>query len=147
MRLATATVVLAVATAPAFAVDCAKAVTQMDMNACAAADFQAADRRLNAVYNEIAGRLRDRDDTRRLLVASEAAWIKFRDSECMFATSEACDGSIYPMLMLHCKSGMTRDRTEQLQVYLQVQRRRFELSDAGSVALRPGRGCAPWGLS
>jgi uncharacterized protein YecT (DUF1311 family) len=91
------------------------------MNECAADDFQAADNRLNATYKEVTDRLQTFVPVRQLLVKSELAWIQFRDSECLFATSGARDGSVYAMLVSQCKADLTRERTKHLQTYLRCQ--------------------------
>jgi uncharacterized protein YecT (DUF1311 family) len=111
-------VALVVAPAGARAADCAHASTQMAMNACAAAEFQAADARLNATFNAVAARLRDNAEAGRLLVAAERAWLKFRDAECAFAGNQVSGGSIAPMLLARCQTALTRTREQQLRAYL-----------------------------
>ena len=105
----------------AHAADCANAATQMAMNACAGEDFQAADARLNEVYRDVAGRLRGEDAQRARLAAAETAWIKFRDTECDFATGLFEGGSILPTLVSQCQAKLTTERTKQLQAYLRCR--------------------------
>jgi len=71
--------------------------------ACAQDDAEAAfkrsDKKLNELYRQIEGRLKDDADTKKLLVAAQRAWVGFRDAECTFATSESAGGSVYPTLV------------------------------------------------
>ena len=63
------------------AVDCANASDQATMNQCAGQEFKAADEELNAVYQQITGRLKDNQDSKKVLVNAQRAWIAFRDAE------------------------------------------------------------------
>jgi uncharacterized protein YecT (DUF1311 family) len=98
--------------------DCANAATQADMNACADASLKNTDAELNDVYREIVGRLKGSDQTKQLLIASQRAWLLFRDAECAFSTSAAKEGSIYPSLVQNCRNSMTQDRIKGLNIYL-----------------------------
>ncbi len=91
------------------------------MDNCAGADWQAADSQLNAVYQQIMQRLHAGDAAKRLLVASEKAWVQFRDSECAFATSAAEGGSVRPMLVTMCRTTLTNNRIKQLTAYLHCE--------------------------
>lgn len=108
--------------APAIAQECNPSdETQMGLNICAAADYKAEDEKLNTTYGEIMKRLADDAEGRKLLQDSQRAWIAFRDAECAFATESSRDGSIYPMLVSQCLSGVTTARTEQLGGYLNCE--------------------------
>jgi uncharacterized protein YecT (DUF1311 family) len=107
---------------PALGQECDRSdETQSGMNICADVDYRASDARLNKAYGEIIKRLSDNAEGRKLLQASQRAWIAFRDAECAFSTSNSRDGSIYPMLMLECLQGSTDLRIEQLGAYLQCE--------------------------
>jgi len=105
--------------------DCDAPMAQMDMNACAAIDFERADAELNAAWREViagareADREIDRDHDRR--PASEAklreaqrAWIVFRDAHCTYDSYESRGGSMEPMLYHGCRAALTRARIRQL---------------------------------
>jgi uncharacterized protein YecT (DUF1311 family) len=100
---------------------CDSATTQGDMNACAGRQYQAADKDLNAVYQQITQRLKDSADTRQLLVATQRAWVSFRDAECAFAASGVSGGSVYPLIQLNCLTAQTVSRTQVLKDYLKCQ--------------------------
>jgi uncharacterized protein YecT (DUF1311 family) len=95
--------------------------TQFDLDVCADQDFKAADTDLNGTYAEIEKRLHEYHDGTKRLIATQKAWIGFRDAECDFQTFWSRDGSIYPMLVSECFTTMTKQRTEQLKVDLHCE--------------------------
>lgn len=101
--------------------DCANAQDQATMNACAGKDFDKADKALNDAYKQINARLKDDAATKKLLVDAQKSWVAFRDSECTFQSSASAAGSIYPMLVAGCRTGLTNDRVKQLKAYLDCQ--------------------------
>jgi uncharacterized protein YecT (DUF1311 family) len=109
---------LALVTSAAAADNCADAQDQATMNQCADKAYKASDAKLNKLYRQITGRLKDDRDAAKLLVAAQKAWIAFRDAECKFSSSGATGGSIYPMTLAQCLDGVTQDRIKSLQAYL-----------------------------
>lgn len=103
------------------AVDCANASDQATMNQCAGQEFKAADKDLNAVYQQITGRLKDNPDAKKLLVSAQRAWVGFRDAECQFSSSGVTGGSVYPWVYSSCLSGLTKVRVETLKQYLKCE--------------------------
>ena len=103
------------------AVDCANASDQATMNQCAGQDFKAADKELNAAYQQITGRLKDNPDGKKLLVSAQRAWLGFRDAECKFSSSGVTGGSIYPWVYSSCLTGVTKVRVEALKQYLKCE--------------------------
>ncbi len=101
--------------------DCAKAATQTAMDACAGAAFKSADAEMNAVYRQIIERLKTSDETKRLLVASQLAWLRFRDAECAFSANGVKGGTIYPTIVENCRKGLTAERLRQLKTYLNCE--------------------------
>lgn len=98
--------------------ECADALTQADMNACAARAYEASDAELNQLYRQIEQRLGDDADARGLLVAAQRAWLGFRDAECAFASSGVEGGSAWPSVRAMCLDGLARKRVEELGQYL-----------------------------
>ncbi len=101
-------------------VDCANAMTQLDMNICANKDYLAADRKLNAAYRRLRGTL-DSGGAIKLRDA-QRAWIVFRDKECRFESAQNEGGSIYPMVYAGCATGATDARTRALERLLKEMR-------------------------
>ncbi|PAW51775.1 urease-associated protein [Pseudomonas moraviensis] len=103
------------------AVDCANAGNQATMNQCAGQEFKSTDKELNAMYQQIIGRLKDNPDRKKLLVGAQRAWIGFRDTECKFSASGVEGGSVYPLIYSNCLTAVTKARIEALKQYLKCQ--------------------------
>jgi uncharacterized protein YecT (DUF1311 family) len=118
---------LALVSQPLTAEDCRDPQTQVEMNACAARDFEIADRALNIAYREaIAGaraddaeldrRIDQRPTSEEVLREAQRAWVTFRDAHCTLqGYQEARGGSMEPMSYNSCRTGLTRERTVQLR--------------------------------
>ena len=91
--------------APALADDCANASTQMEMNTCAAAQFQTADKKLNETYQNALKRAEP--PQRDLLKKAQIAWIALRDADCALVSSGTEGGSIQPMIASQCMTDKT----------------------------------------
>ena len=97
---------------------------QMEMNQCAADDYAAADKKLNATWKKLMEKFKNDKTAIAKLKAAQKAWIAFRDAEvdAMFACDEGdvsvCWGSMYPMLFNSELQSMTETRTERLQKYI-----------------------------
>ncbi|MFP4299076.1 MAG: lysozyme inhibitor LprI family protein [Spirulinaceae cyanobacterium] len=98
-------------------VDCNNAQTQADMNYCAALDAQEADDKLNEVYQELRAAITNETQEKRL-IAAQQAWIPFRDSDCEFYQRRYDGGSIMPLMYSACIADRTRQRTKELEIYL-----------------------------
>ena len=96
--------------------DCDNAMTQHDMNACAAELYAASDERLNRVYRVLIAKL-DADEVAKLRQA-QRAWITYRDTQCRYATRTNEGGSIYPLVWAGCLTEQTEARTKQLEAHL-----------------------------
>ncbi len=105
---------------------CKNPITQMDMNACAAQDYRAADSELNAQWTVTTGEMRQADIATRpqadgrpgyydQLLTAQRLWISFRDAHCASEGYAARGGSMEPMLISGCKAILTRERTAQLR--------------------------------
>lgn len=104
-------------------VDCEKAVTQMEMTYCAEQDFAEADDQLNAQYKLTRQAMKDWDadssdglgSAADALLASQRAWLAFRDAQCAFQGYQARGGTMEPMLIYGCQAELSRQRTQQLK--------------------------------
>ena len=106
--------------------DCGNAITQLDLNLCAAAEYDAADRDLNRVWKQarakakeldagLEGRLKGAEEA---LLAAQRGWIAYRDGHCTLAGFDARGGSMEPMLVSGCLAATTRLRTRELQDFV-----------------------------
>ncbi len=109
-------------------VECNEDGTQIELNACAAEEFEKADKELNEVYAALLKeKSKDHFFVAKMRVA-QRAWIAFRDAEleAIFACDDPnpreCWGSMYPMSYSSAKAGLTRERTEALHKQLQEAR-------------------------
>jgi uncharacterized protein YecT (DUF1311 family) len=101
--------------------DCANAITQGEMNQCAAKESKAADHELNSLYKQITARLKDNPDAKNMLVKAQRAWIGFRDAECEFSASGVEGGSVYPLIYDNCITTQTKARVEAFKTYLKCK--------------------------
>ncbi|KRB04747.1 MULTISPECIES: lysozyme inhibitor LprI family protein [Pseudomonas] len=108
-------------TSMAFAVDCENASDQATMNQCAAQQHAAADKELNALYQQITSRLKSNPDGKKQLVGAQRAWVAFRDAECRFSASGVEGGSVYPLIYGNCTTELTKARVQTFKQYLKCQ--------------------------
>jgi uncharacterized protein YecT (DUF1311 family) len=105
-------------------VDCANAVTTVDLNTCAEQSLDVADKALNETYKKIladlalpdtenaAGNLKWAD----ALKVSQRAWVAFRDADCAkLMVHEAGGGTATTGAILGCMTELTQARTKSLQ--------------------------------
>jgi uncharacterized protein YecT (DUF1311 family) len=102
-----------------------KARTQSELNECAGADANAADRELNDLYQSILKKYADRSLFIKRLREAQRAWLKYRDAqiEMKFPTSEkesdeTDHGSVYPMCYSSYKASLTAQRSKELHEWL-----------------------------
>ncbi len=101
--------------------NCKDPLDQNTMTQCAGLDFEKADKELNALWPTLKADAETNDkDTGKhefadALLASQRAWIAFRDAECIWQGYEAHGGSLEPMIVNGCSARLTRDRIKQLQ--------------------------------
>jgi Uncharacterized protein conserved in bacteria len=122
----TAALLLAAPLSAQSAPDCSKAVAQSDLNQCAAAEYEAADKQLNLVWKQAREKAKEIDSglegslkgAEEALLAAQRGWIAYRDGHCKLAGFEARGGSMEPMLVSGCLAETTRLRTRQLQDFV-----------------------------
>jgi uncharacterized protein YecT (DUF1311 family) len=94
--------------------DCGQLTVQMDINACASANLQAADTALNKVYQQVMLQQSDAASKDQLKDV-ERAWIAYRDRECALEVGPRENGgSIWPMEMSNCLEEKTAARIREL---------------------------------
>ncbi len=96
---------------------CNEPQTTPQMNNCAAALYQQADRRLNEVYKQVISKLNQRE--REKLIDEQLAWIQRRDASCKDQGRITPAGSAYAGARDACLAGETDKRTVELEKYLQ----------------------------
>lgn len=94
--------------------ECANPQTQMDMNACAAQDYQTADADLNSAWADLR-QARGEDPSWDAILEAQRLWIPFRDAHCEAEAAPYEGGSIQPLIRLSCLATVTNHRTTQLR--------------------------------
>jgi uncharacterized protein YecT (DUF1311 family) len=102
--------------------DCNKAKSTLEINACLENDFQNADKALNETYQRFGAVLRNMEKfppmTEGFLVNgirnAQRAWIEYRDKNCNFYSNLAYGGSAAGTYYISCKVRMTREREAEL---------------------------------
>ena len=103
------------------ALNCKDPQDQNTMTQCAALDFEKADKMLNEIWPKLKSDAQASDEGTGkteyadALLASQRAWITFRDAECTWQAMEMHGGSGEPMLLYGCKARLTHQRIKQLQ--------------------------------
>lgn len=103
------------------AADCDNATDHATMNQCAAQQNKAADKELNALYQQITNRLKSTPDSKKLLVSAQRSWVAFRDAECTFSSAGVEGGSAYPLIYSNCVTELTKARVQTFRNYLKCQ--------------------------
>jgi uncharacterized protein YecT (DUF1311 family) len=103
----------------------ALAQTQTQMNVTTGRDYQRADAAMTAQWKRTYAYMKGRDaqDTSRgggfgyaaATLASQRAWITFRDTQCVIEGGEFAGGSMQPMARAGCLARLTKERTSQLR--------------------------------
>jgi uncharacterized protein YecT (DUF1311 family) len=73
--------------------------------------FQTEDKALNTVYRKLTAAMNKPEsmEVRKRLIASQRAWVSYREQECQFVNDLA--GGSGSANMLDCQADMTRERT------------------------------------
>ena len=114
-------ILLAVSAHGEEALDCKDPKDQNSMTQCAALDFENADKALNQIWPKLKADAQANDEGTGkteyadALLASQRAWLSFRDAECAWQAMEMHGGSGEPMLLYGCKARLTQLRIKQLQ--------------------------------
>ncbi|WMJ68168.1 lysozyme inhibitor LprI family protein [Stenotrophomonas sp. 24(2023)] len=102
--------------------DCNAEGTQTELNACADRNFRKADAELNAVYRQVLAKLAGQPVALTRLKDAQRLWVQLRDADLEARYPVGKDenprflyGSMYPMLYLHAKTGLTETRTAYLR--------------------------------
>lgn len=131
-----AMLLMAMHAAPAWAddalpADCTEAMSTVEMNACAGAEFEKADAELNRVYKLAIASIPematdeqpfDKVSWEESLRASQRAWIAFRDAECEDHVEKFwAGGSGRTVEIVGCKTEKTEQRTKDLKQRYEIE--------------------------
>ncbi|HUO93873.1 MAG TPA: lysozyme inhibitor LprI family protein [Rhizomicrobium sp.] len=95
--------------------DCNKANTQFDLNQCAQANFESADRKMNEMLRAVM-EAKDDESAKAQLREAQHAWTERRNRECNEQVGPRDQGgSIWPMDYATCLEQKTAERIRELQ--------------------------------
>jgi uncharacterized protein YecT (DUF1311 family) len=110
--------------APAFALDCNRAMTTMDLNECAAMQKDRTEKKLNQTYQRVLQALGKRDEdagqhakVKAALVAAQREWVKFREADCQAVYTLHEGGTIRTVMYLGCMDNHAQHRIKDLEDY------------------------------
>lgn len=91
---------------------------------CANREFQKADRKLNATYNQVVAQIKANPPMNPIgksmlsqLVKAQRLWVAFRDAECGAHYSYYIDGTIRGLMFVSCKTQLTEQREKDLRSF------------------------------
>ncbi|MEE4411518.1 MULTISPECIES: lysozyme inhibitor LprI family protein [unclassified Serratia (in: enterobacteria)] len=90
------------------------AQSQAELNDCAAQTYKNADGEMNKAYKKVMDTLKSSPEKSKALLQAQRAWLKFRDADCAFLSSNSAGGSINAMNNALCLSERTTERTNSL---------------------------------
>lgn len=107
-------------------VDCANALSQVEMTYCAEQDWMAADAELNDAYADARALMRDIDadlpksqrGAELALRDAQRAWITYRDQACAAEGYMMHGGSAEAMVIYGCRARLTVERTGGLLILI-----------------------------
>ena len=97
--------------------NCKSPQTTVDMNMCSSQEFQAADKKLNQVYQQLQPKLNSKQKQR--LIVAQRSWLKFRDETCDYESGHFEGGSVAPSIYGYCRARVTKERVKDLEGYLE----------------------------
>lgn len=104
---------------PLYADECDDASTQTALNMCTAAQYEAADKKLNQTYQEALKR--SSPQQAEMLKKAQKSWIAVRDNDCAFVGSGTEGSSGQPMVLNQCLADKTSEREAWLASLLQCE--------------------------
>lgn len=96
--------------------NCKNPQTTVEMNVCSSQEFQAADSKLNQLYQQLQAKISSRQKQR--LTVAQRTWIKFRDENCDYAKGQFEGGSLAASTYGYCRATVTQERIKDLEDYL-----------------------------
>lgn len=94
--------------------NCKSPQTTVDMNICSSQEFQAADKKLNQVYQQLQPKINSKQKQR--LIVAQRSWLKFRDETCDY---EMGSGTLAASTYGYCRARVTKERIKDLERYLE----------------------------
>ena len=103
--------------APSKKIDCNHPVNIKEENQCAISAYKEADKELNKVYQILIAMTKGEE--KNTLINAEIAWIKFRDTNCLFNVYPFRKTKKATVQLNNCLEKITRERTTELRQFIQ----------------------------
>jgi len=101
-------------TTTAFAeVNCANAISQIDLNECAYNEYKTSDNELNRVYKIYMNKTNE--TRKKSLVTLQKQWLKYRDLSCEHEASYFQGGNAQPMVYSSCLRNLTENQIKLIK--------------------------------
>ncbi|WP_419555390.1 lysozyme inhibitor LprI family protein [Sphingomonas arenae] len=104
--------------------NCKEPQTQTDMNVCSAQAARVADAAMSQHYGQLAGRLKQMDREQpgyfAALLASQRAWLRYRDEQCRLEGYRTRGGTAEPMNVSGCLEQLSVSRTRELKSLMEA---------------------------
>lgn len=97
--------------------NCNNPQNNIEIKECIRLRYEAADRRLNEVYQQLISKL-SREE-RSLVVEAQKGWIQLKENNCEFEVYVSRGATGYRGFLNECLERMTKQRTAELEQYLQ----------------------------
>lgn len=107
---------------PAAALDCKNAVATPELVACADAEREVEDKRLNRVYQTLMKLEAMDEQARGLLRDTQRKWIQYRDARCGFEADAWRGGTGASLLYVGCLTAATKARADELEADIEQRR-------------------------
>jgi uncharacterized protein YecT (DUF1311 family) len=98
-------------------INCDRPQGDAQVRACMRLKYELADKRLNEVYKQLIAKLSKEEKA--LLSESQLGWIKQRDNTCEFEVYKNRGGIGFQGFFNECLERVTKQRTAELEKYLQ----------------------------
>ncbi|MEG3839091.1 lysozyme inhibitor LprI family protein [Microcoleus sp. herbarium14] len=98
-------------------INCDRPQGDVEVRTCIRFRYEAADKRLNEVYQQLIGKLSKEEKA--LLAEAQLGWIKQRDNTCELEVYRNRGGTGYRGFLNECLERSTKQRTAELEKYLQ----------------------------
>jgi uncharacterized protein YecT (DUF1311 family) len=97
--------------------NCKNAKTTADLNVCSSQELQAADTKLNQLYQQLLPKISSQQKQR--LNKAQLTWVKFRDETCDYTAGQFDGGSAATFVYNSCLAEVTKNRVKDLEGYLE----------------------------
>lgn len=110
---------LAACAGSAYALDCSKASSTVEINQCSLQEQQKAERQLNATYQQTLKAFASPDDaaTKAKLVDAQRLWVKFREADCQAEYEKWQGGTIRNVMYSGCMQERAKQRIKELEQF------------------------------